>query len=413
MSLNQTSFEPALKLYYDSNPVIDMVYTDRPLLALIPKDEKANGSYIDFPLRFADPQAASANVTTALAASANASSQYAKVVMGRVQYYSIIRVANETIQVSKGNQDAFMSALTSETDGGINTLSNHLATALYRSGWGDIGIIGAINGSTITLATTSDIFNFEKGMVCIFASNQSSSTLRNTGGTTKNTVSAVDRSNGIVTFSAAVSTVTGTAVGDYVFLDGNRQDSATPTALLVTGLEGWVPAATPSSTAFFGMDRSTDSRLGGLRLDATGLPIKEALIKASMKVAAQGGKVTHWFVSYDQYQSLLTSLDGKQTYVNLMTNATVSFPGVNLITAKGVVKVIPDQFCPGNRAWGLQLDTWKLYSAGPAVQIQKTDGNSLRFDVTTDDLIGRTAFYGNVGCRAPGFNINVQLTVVS
>ena len=76
---------------------------------------------------------------------------------------------------------------------------------------------------------------------------------------------------------------------------------------------------------------------------------------------------------------------------------------------KGPVKVIPDQNCPSATAFLLQMNTWKLYSLGKAVRVIDTDGLSMLRQASADGVECRYGFYGNVGCRGPGFNVRVAL----
>jgi hypothetical protein len=315
---------------------------------------------------------------------------------------------------SRGNANAFMDAATTTIDSVIRALSNKLASSLYRSGWGDIGVISAINGAVVTLTNPGDIVNFGKNQLVQFSQSQSSNGLRNSGATTTLTVSAVDRGLGTVTFSAAPSTLTGgsngaVSVGDYIFNNGDRQDSASPVARALNGLSSWLPDTAPQSgESFFGTDRSVDSRLSGLRYQpATGTPIDEYLIEGAQRVAREGGKLTHYFMSHAKYSALDKVLSGKVHYVD-HTMADISFRGIQLQAGRGTIDVLPDHNCPDDHVYGLNLPMWKLYSIGKAVSVIDEDGLSMLRNSTSDGVEIRYAFRGNAGCRAPGHNISIS-----
>ena len=57
----------------------------------------------------------------------------------------------------------------------------------------------------------------------------------------------------------------------------------------------------------------------------------------------------------------------------------------------------------------VQLNTWKLYSLGKAVRVIDTDGLQMLRQATADGVEVRYGFYGQVGCRGPGYNINLKV----
>jgi hypothetical protein len=382
-----------------------MVYKDNPFLALVNKMEDFGGRNLPIPLIYGNPQGRSATFSNAQTRGALTSSKLADFVLTRVKDYSIATIDNETLEASKGNANAFMEAATVEVDGAINSLTRSLATSVFRSGFGDIGVVGSIvNTNDIILSDLASVVNFEVGMVVVASASQGSNLLR----VGSASITAVNRASGTITLST-VAGITSLAPADSLFVQGDRQDSATPTRLKVSGLEAWVPSSAPTSSAFFGVDRSVDSRLGGLRKDGTALPIEEALIDSAALVAREGGKIDHFFMSYEKYAELEKALGSKVQYVDLAMNAQIGFRGIIINGPRGPVKCIPDQNCPSTRIFGVQMDTWKLYSLGKAVRVIDSDGLQMLRQASADGIEVRYGFYGNLGCRAPGYNINVQV----
>ena len=415
MALDMTSFDAALKEHYSDQRVKNMVYKDNPLFALLPKKEDFGGRNYPIPLIYGNPQGRSATFANAQTRGAVTNSLITQFTLLRSKNYSIATIDGETLEASKGNANAFMEAATTEIDGAINALARDISIDLYGTGFGGIGVLDATTNLATPVALLDDISkitNFEVGMVCVFAEFENTGVLRNAGGTL--TVVAVDRSNGTVTFNANLNTVTGIAVGDTIFVEGDRQNVATPTAIKTSGLEAWLPATAPTSTLFFGVDRSIDvTRLGGVRYDGTAVPIEEALIEGASKAAREGGKIDHCFLAYEQYANLEKSLGSKVQYVDKMVSAEIGFRGVLINGPRGPINVIPDQNCPSNRAYMLQLDTWKLCSLGKATRVLNADGLQMLRQASADGVEVRYGYYGNLGCKGPGFNANVQLTPIS
>jgi hypothetical protein len=404
MSLDLVSFDAALKQHYTNDTVEMMVYKDNPFLALVKKMEDFGGRNLPIPLIYGNPQGRSASFTNAQTRGQVTNSKLADFVLTRVKDYSIATIDNETLEASKGNANAFMEAATTEIDGAINTLTRSLATALFRSGFGDIGQVASISSNTITLLSEESVTNFEVGMVLVASATQGSSVLRAGSAI----IVAVDRTAGTITVDSAAG-ITGLAANDFLFVQGDRENSATPVRLKVSGLEAWIPSTTPTSTPFFGVDRSVDTRLGGLRIDGSALPIEEALIDAAALAAREGAKIDHFFMSYEKYAELEKALGSKVQYIDLQVKAEIGFRGIMINGPRGPIKCIPDQNCPSDRIFGLQMDMWKLYSLGKAVRVIDSDGLQMLRQANADGVEVRYGFYGNLGCRAPGYNVNIKV----
>jgi hypothetical protein len=402
--LDLTSFAAGLKTVYTQKKIENLVYRNNPLLALMTKMENMVGDGYKLPVIYGSPQSRSSTFSTAQTLAATKYTGIKAFTVTRVKDYGVVNIDHETMLASKNDAGAFMQARVTEIDGAINAVTQSLATAQYRSGWGNIGQVNAtVATATLTLSNSEDIVNFEPGMEIVFSSSESGAVLRSANSTT---INSINRSAGTMVLSATVGDVC--TASDYIFPAGDRQNSATPTRLKVAGLEAWIPSSAPAATAFFGVDRTTDSRLGGLRFDGASYTVEEALTKAAVVAAKEGAKVDHCMISYTKFADLVNSLGQKVNYVDLKTG-DIGFQALRLYTPSGDVKVVPDRNCPSNRAFLIQLDTWMLGSIGPAVGILNYEGLEALRQASGDGIEVRVGFYGNVMCRAPGWNVNVQL----
>jgi hypothetical protein len=406
MSLDMTSFDAALKQHYTNDVVQMMVYKDNPFLALVAKYEDFGGRNLPIPLIYGNPQNRSATFATAQAGTST--SKLEDFVLTRVKDYSIATIDNETLEASKGNANAFMEAATVEIDGCINALTRSLAVSLFRDSSGYIGQVNATpsNSSStfvIQLKSAEDVTNFELGQVLVVYSAKSAGSQRSSDGSDVDfPIVNINRATGALTVTGTYSGSGTFAADDYIFVNGDR-------GLKVSGLEGWIPASAPASTAFFGVDRSVDTRLGGLRLDGSALPIEEALINGASLAAREGSKIDHFFMSYAKYAELEKALGSKVQYVDLKVNPEIGFRGIMVNGPRGPIKCIPDQNCPASSIFGVQMNTWKLYSLGKAVRVIDTDGLQMLRQSSADGVEVRYGFYGNLGCNAPGYNINISV----
>jgi hypothetical protein len=360
---------------------------------MMPKYEQFGGKNLPIPIIFGNPQGRSATFSTAQSNKTN--SQLKDFVLTRKSDYSLASIDNETIEASKGNANAFLEAATVEIDGAIQSITRSLAIAMYGTGSGSIGqVTTGSTGTSITLTNAEDVTNYEVGMELVFSTADG-------GGSVKSgsiTVTGVDRDTGVLTTDAAtaIDGGTGTATNDFIFVEGDYD-------LKVSGLRAWLPDSSPSATAFFGVDRTADStRLGGIRYDGSAQPIEEALVSASARVAREGGKPDYCMVSYDKFADLEKALGSKVQYIDKHVNPEVGFRGIQIHGPRGVINVIPDQNCPSDRAFMLQMNVWKVYSLGKAPKILDTDGLKMLRESNADAVEVRVGYYAQIGCRAPG-----------
>ena len=406
-SLDMTSFASALKQHYTDEKIENMVYKDNPLLAMISKYEDFGGINLKLPIKYGIPQGRSA---TFLDAKNNAtSSKYEAFLLERVKNYCIAYIDNETLEASKGNANAFIEAATNEIDGAIESITRSLAIGLFGDGSGSIGVVGSTYSSTdtsFTLATIEDVTNFEVGMSLVTA-NATTGAETNVADVT---VTSVNRDTGVIGLSGTVG-FNAAVANDYVFPEGDLSASAgTDNLKMISGLNGWVPASAHTSATVFGVNRSVDpTRLGGIRFDASSLPLEEGLIGAASRVAREGGKPDVCFMNYSNFADLEKALGSKVSYVDVKVKPEIGFRGILIHGPRGPIKVIPDQNCPNNAAFMLQMDVWKLYSVGKAPKILDSDGLKFLRDSTADAVEVRVGYYAQLGCRAPGWNVRVKL----
>jgi hypothetical protein len=113
-------------------------------------------------------------------------------------------------------------------------------------------------------------------------------------------------------------------------------------------------------------------------------------------------------MNFSNFASLEKALGSKVQYIQHKVGE-VGFEGMQIHGPKGSIKIIPDQNCPSDLAWMLQMDTWKLYSLGAAPKILDSDGLKMLREASADAVEVRVGYYAQLGCAAPGFNGVVKL----
>jgi len=234
------------------------------------------------------------------------------------------------------------------------------------------------------------------------AAAQSSGGLRT--GTT--TVTAVDSILGTITLTSAAA-ITSFADNDFLFRTGDRN-------LCLAGVQSWLPydnRSTNLSASFYGVTRSANpTRLGGVASDLSALPIEQAISRAVTLVEAEGGQPDYAFLNYEDFEDLRNALGSKVQYVEATTNSsatkygTIGFAGIGIHGSKGKVTVLADRTVVPGRCYMLTTKSWKLRSLGPLVDVFDTDGLPFLRVSNSDSVEIRLTFYGNLVCRAPGWN---------
>jgi hypothetical protein len=407
-ALDITSMDAVLKQHYMPLKVENMVYKDEPFLAWLPKYTKFGGKNLPIPIQFAVPAGRSAAFATAQANAAP--SEFEDFVLTRVHDYAIAHIDNEAMEASMGDANAFLQATVTEINGAIRAATRSLASALPRAGTGSIGRIKAATNptTTIELADPEDIVNFEVNMVLV-ASETDGGAL---GSAETTTVTAVDRTDGILTVATDVDGLTHDwEPGDYLYVQGDAQNGGT--AQKITGLAGWFPSADPGATSFFGVDRSVDpTRLGGVRYDASSMSLEEGLLSAAARVHREGGRPDIVWMNPEEWIKLAKELGSNVTYNNIeSSNGKIGFRTIKLVTSRGEMDVAADHNFPMGVAYMLQKDTVKLYSLGEAPKILTYGdgaGQYLRRSAA-DGVEVRVGYYAQFGSTAPGYNCRVTL----
>lgn len=404
MGLNLTNFAPMLKTLYPKKRVENLVYADRPLLAWLPKSDQFFGENKKVPLIYGNPNGRSATFTTAQGN--KTSTKSAAFLVERVRNYELISIDNETIEASQNDAGAFASARQVEIDGAFQNISNDMAADVVGTGSGSRGRLSATQNTGLTVVTLSnveDIVKFEVGMPLRLSATDG-------GGTVKAGimyVKSVDRMAGTFVVSAtqggaaaAISSiVTSPAASDYIFVDGDYD-------LKMSGLQAWLPYGGPTSTPFFGVDRTVDStRLAGITEDLSSYSIEEALIQGAKLMYREGmNKYDAIWMNETKYAELIMALGAKVQYTTLQITPDISFQGCKFQAHNKIVTVYSDKMIPVDSAFFLTRQTWEVASLKGAPRILNMDTLEALREATSDGIEIRIGYYANMHCNAPGWN---------
>jgi hypothetical protein len=406
MAVTASNTTYILKTLWPQRRVINTVYKDHALLAMMAKNEQFYGENMVVAVRFADTQGRSANFATAQAN--NGAHQGRRFYLTRAADYQVVSLSTEAILASKNDRGALIRNLDTEMQSGMNNISKSLATALYRGQSGYLGRIGAIAATSITLLNINDVSSYEVGMVLVASSTKVAAN-RSTPATA--TITGVNRDTGVLTFGAGTFTGTNWAVNDFIFASGDNANGS-GSGNKVSGLEDWLPATAPTGgDSFFQVDRSVDAtRLAGLRMDVSGLNPEEGLITVLSRLGREGGRPDAAFCNHLDFRNIEFQMGSKVQYKTVSVGE-IGFTGIEVVSGsgRGTCTLYADQDCPAGTLYALQLDTWKLNSLEECPMILDLDGNKLSRVYNADLWEARICYFAQVGCEAPGYNATVVM----
>jgi len=401
-NLDLVSMNAALKELYSGQVVENLVYSDNPFLAMVPKGSDFGGKYKPIPIQTGVSQGRSS--TFSFAQANQTAPDLESFLITRSKDYSIATIDNETMLASKTDKMAFLDGAKLLIDSAIRSITNSLASSLFRSGTGSIGQISSISTGVIVLSNPADVVQFERNMVL-----QANATDGGTPRAALGYVIAVNRSLGTVTVSASLGGSAGTpsswAPSDFLLVQGDNNAK-------LKGLSAWLPFVAPTTgDNFFGVDRSIDvTRLSGVSYDGSAQSIEEALIDHSSLIAREGGKPDVMITNFATYAALEKSLGSKVQYVD-MKQADIGFRGIMVNGANSMIKVFPDRNCPAQRGFLLSMNSWKLEALGDAPQILKYgDGLEMLRVSNADAGEVRVGYYAQLRTNAPGWNGQIKFS---
>ena len=295
---NSTDNAQVLKeLYTDDSWVMkELVYVGNPALALLPKDESADGmggKSFPVPVLYAPPQGRSA--TFSIAQSQQTAPSLAEFFVTTISNYQLVTIDNRFMEATRTNTAAFMDGATMNVNSGIANITMDLAHDLFNDGSGSRGTYGLGNGSistgVINLDSAASAVQFWPGMTLVSYSVSGTTATQSTTGALGYVI-AVDTSAGTVTVSATAGGSAGTPTdwstsfpylavyGDVNFASGGLGSSL---MLKLAGFGAWIPATAPTSDLTPSSDRTVRLLRPPSAVTASTVPARQSKKPSSMR----------------------------------------------------------------------------------------------------------------------------------
>lgn len=391
-----TTYAAAIKQLWPENRLFKATYLDNPTWAMIPKRFNFRGSPARVALRYADVAGRSATFSNAQSqASPTANAGW---LITSVKDYAVATIDGDLIDTAMTDDGAVMDALEAEMDSAVNRMTRSVGLGVHGTSVGVFVQNSSGTSSPITVADPTALAFLEVGDTFGAVSDA-------TGGGTVRTgsgvVTNIDRVGGVVTYTG---TITGLLATDYLFIVGDYNAR-------YSGFRDWVPDTAPGATAFFGVTRNVDTRLGGTRFDATsggGATIEEALQKSQALALQLAGKPKSVYMNPVDVGSLMITM-GTRAVLTETKVGGIGFEGIKVFGPGGSMTVYQDF----NVALG-RAELWDFESCfglfrGKPCRIIENDGNQILRAASTDSYEVRLVTRGNFVFTRPSSNCNTKL----
>lgn len=325
---------------YSTHQIADITLRDHVWWAMIDKEDGFGGDSFLYSIRYGNPQGVSGTFSKSRTNAKGSKGVQPRAL--RTPKFGVVTIDGEAALASKGNKKAFYDLVTMETDRVLEEVGDSYAFDFYRDTTGMRGKISAIAGNVLTLTQPEDTRNFKEGMTLI--GDDSANGLSPRAGTAE--VDSVDEDGNAVTL-VNIATITGLAVGDYLFRDGDP-------GTCMEGLEVCTPLSAPvrGTDSWRGLDRGRNpSRLAGSRLDDTTLNAEVALGRLAVKISKVGKShnIDQGFLNPSHFFNAAQRLNAKVEYDDGGGTANYGFQYIMIHTAAGSFRVYSDPDCPIDR----------------------------------------------------------------
>lgn len=398
-----SDYTPVIRELWPQSRIEQRFFKNSPVLAKMPRSKDFAEVTKHIAVKYGIPQGGSHTASTAIAQGAAAASKFSGFSVTIAEDFQVGTLDDLTLERGKVKKAAIVDALESEIGGMIDNLSARMSFEIHRSGAAARGRVGTsgITTSALTLATKSDVYNFEVGQQIVISDTETGA-LRDSGDYV--TIIAINPVTGVLTGDSSwATTISGATDADYLFVRG---DSANGGSVLgLRGLAAWNPYSTPA--ALFGVTRTTHrDRLAGISYDGSGqTSVKQAVLKlctqihlASRGMASGGTVILH----PNNYDSLLIDLQSAVRYTESgSTVAGVYFKGVTLSTALGELDVLPDPYAPEGYARVVNFEHFKLDGLGEMPHIVQNDGQRVTRQASAFGVEFRAVWRAQAVCEAP------------
>jgi hypothetical protein len=416
---SNTSYSALLKEIWPQSDIQNELYDlNQSFYGLVPKDTTFYEAVRHIAVGYGYTGGASAKFSSAKAN--KTPSVESKFDITPVQYYSLFSIQRQLLRRAQQKKAAIVPALERQSRMAIEVWKRRMGIYLFSTDVGSIGKVltaplgtaTVIGGTQVLLSTQlqlvnqADMRHFTNGVTVDFSVDATGSAgVRFMVSPLQ--VAGLDRDNSIVTFNQPILTACPTFGGanDFLYFSGDYNS-------IISGVGQWNPITAPTSTLFFGLDRTKDIQLlSGWRVSCKNKSMRAAGMTTAKVLHEIGGKPSHWFLSPNDYLNLQIELESAGALKSIKEpgakindrNFGEPFDGISLMGPGGTIKCFFDINVPDNYAWMTDIDQWTYATMGDQPYFDDEDGNEILREADADAVEGRIVGDPQLYTEAPAF----------
>jgi hypothetical protein len=396
---------------YLRDEIADLVYREHAFLADVTKVDDFYGVTEREAIKIGAPDATSANPDVAYGTGSSAGTMidaYGAFTGTQFALYNRAILDRQAVMACS-TKEALSNLLEDATDLMLEAMGNRMAQWNYGNATSSVASYASNSGEVWTLTNPDDAAKFFRNQE-YQVYNGSGPSLRTItaaagysplGAGTAIRVASVDEDAGTVTFTAGDTAAVGSlTAGDFLLPSGDTGGTgAWP------GLASWIPKTAPTSTTFFGQDRTKGGlRLSGVRLDKPTQRITASIRKVGEKIKYVTKRRPD--KCYIHPLNFTAMVEQEKLHQHTMEVTLKSgFSTVQVMIGGGSVDVVSDPDCPLDTGYVITSKTWKIRHMGGLPHLVDDGGGQLMQPLLgTNSFMIKGAAYGWLVCNAPGAN---------
>lgn len=323
-------------------------------------------------------------------------------VVQAVKTSAVANFAEDAILACKGDSDKLLDVIKLSMETTTAAIRKRLAHYVSGAGWGLIGLVLAVDATTITIDPA--LCNLvQEGDDLVGASTENASVLRAITSGPETTITAINRTTGVLTVDQDPTAGTAIAVGDFLFRFEDRQNSATPTRQVICGLDGWFGNA---SSSFFGVDQTAMSETAALQISGAGKDHAQAMVETLRTLFSYDSSASCAYVSPVDYETMALDKDAVKIVGMEVGKFKLAFEGMMASWSGYSVPILPDAMVQPAKSYVGPFDDSDVAPFfahnGELVNISNEDGQDIRAVDGADNYEARLYNRGNIICPGPG-----------
>lgn len=319
-----------------------------------------------------------------------------------VESHGVATYSASSVRAAKGDSDKMLDVVKMSMETTTAAIRKRLAHYVTGAGWGKVGTVLSVTSTTIGIDPAL-CNRLQEGDDVAGASTESTALFRAITGGDETTITAINRSTGVLTVDQDPTAGTAIAVGDTLFRFEDRQDSATPARLVITGLDGWFQTAT---TSLHNIDQTSSAELAAHQIDGAGKDHATATVESLRTLFSYDSHGSAMYCSPVDFETISLDKDATKLVAMELGKYKLGFEGLMASWSGYAVPILPDAMIDPGKAYVGPFDDADvapfLACNGELVNITDDDGMDVRAVDGSDDFESRLFFRGNMICPGPG-----------